>query len=610
MTCFRKLNLAIKQDIPLSAKYIITVISLLIVPTVVASLVFFVKIQSVIDQEIGRSYEQVVNQYITSVTNKIISYNDLLNSISSNGVLLEILNNQSIYGQENAVELGKKVSKEIDMLISTKPQNEIYGIMLYALDRDFPRDGKYISNIELIKEEFWYPLIENTDKPINYFSYKTDGSKTNLLSFAKQIRSYNIENLGKELGFVKLDLSPSYIFSSGGISQPVRAMGDICIVDENYNLLYNDNHSGFQVNKEHLKDIFKNDAVSGKEVIKFETTRRILVYNTIQPFNWRVIVLFPDNEVSRKVSEIISPILWLMVLLLFLMIGATLLYSRLFSQRTSRLVKKMKTVVAGNLDMENYDIIEGSDEIGTIDKSFNEMLRQLKQSIDETYLQKIQKREAELKALKMQINPHFLHNTLGSISSIAATHNCRDICAICEKLGAIFRYNMNNNPSDYVTVRQEIEHIKNYLFIQKVRFGDKIISYIDLPKGLEECATTHFILQPIVENAFQHGFAGNCVGGCIELSVYEKNDTLFIRIQDDGVGMSSEQLKALEHSMNSTEEKSSRSDGSIGMRNVNLRIKLLCGEPYGISVQSRIDFGTSVIISQPLRGYNEEENNV
>ena len=239
------------------------------------------------------------------------------------------------------------------------------------------------------------------------------------------------------------------------------------------------------------------------------------------------------------------------------------------------------------------------------------MIDELKRLINENYIQNLEKREAELNALQSQINPHFLYNTLESINSIASVYRCQEICDISQRLGEMFRYSINIGRSEFTTLDKEIEHIRNYIFIQKIRFKDKFEVYYDIPDELRYMKTLKFILQPIVENSLYHGFEGKNTKGNLEVSACIESHNLILKIKDDGKGMTDEQLDSLNDYVSDMSVKIGNNDKrSIGIRNVNARIKLAYGDSYGIIIRSRQNIGTHVIVTLPVLGYGRGDINV
>ncbi|NTV79077.1 MAG: sensor histidine kinase, partial [Clostridiales bacterium] len=162
------------------------------------------------------------------------------------------------------------------------------------------------------------------------------------------------------------------------------------------------------------------------------------------------------------------------------------------------------------------------------------------------------------------------------------------------------------NYGNYVTVEQELQHVQNYVFIQKARFGSKFEVFYNVEKDIDKKQILRFILQPIVENAIIHGVCPCTTPGTIEINIYQEKDSICLAVEDDGMGMSSEKVKELTEYINRTDNLASDRTKSIGIRNVNQRIRLTCGDEYGITIRSEQNHGSSFIIKLPMINTREE----
>ena len=233
------------------------------------------------------------------------------------------------------------------------------------------------------------------------------------------------------------------------------------------------------------------------------------------------------------------------------------------------------------------------------------MLGKLDQLIKTSYVQKLENKEAQLKNLQLQINPHFLYNTLETISSIAAVKQVFVVCDICGKLGEIFRYSLGKNYGELVPLEQEMTHIKNYMFIQKIRYGDRLQVFYNIDVDAAHVHIPRFILQPIVENAISHGLSNLTSVGTLEVSAFEKKDRLYIEMEDDGEGMVREKVAEITRFINTAKPVEGKKN--IGIRNVNQRIKLAYGEAYGITIRSAPYQGSRFTIQLPIMRKGEED---
>jgi len=276
-----------------------------------------------------------------------------------------------------------------------------------------------------------------------------------------------------------------------------------------------------------------------------------------------------------------------------------LLICRKYNVRIDTLVYKMQLVQGGSLSVPSP--AAGRDEIAMLDRIFVEMVEQLKQLIEQNLLRQLREKEAQLGALQAQINPHFLYNTLKVIDALALKGDAKNISLISQKLAEIFRYNVDQRDGWFVMLREELRHINNYLFIQRLRFGDRIQVYFDLQDGLLDVPVLKFILQPLVENCFNHAFEHSDGPGEIEISVYAEDGKLYMSVTDNGGGMDEGRIRSFEQAMESPDGLS-ETKGSIGLYNVSRRLTLAYGEGYGLTLQSHAGQGLQAKVCIPLEG--------
>jgi two-component system sensor histidine kinase YesM len=233
------------------------------------------------------------------------------------------------------------------------------------------------------------------------------------------------------------------------------------------------------------------------------------------------------------------------------------------------------------------------------------MIESIKQLIHEVYEEKIQKerlnnrqKQMEFKMLASQINPHFLFNTLETIRMKAHCNGQEEVANIVKMLAKLMRRNLEVG-NKTASMQSEIDLVKSYLEIQKFRFGDRVSYEINLLCDIGTYNVVPLLIQPIVENAFIHGLEGKEGIGKIIVNVESDKDRLIISVVDDGIGMDKEKLKYIFKRLNDLNRSSEK---SIGLSNVNQRIKLFYGDMYGLEIHSKVDEGTNVIISLPING--------
>jgi two-component system sensor histidine kinase YesM len=267
----------------------------------------------------------------------------------------------------------------------------------------------------------------------------------------------------------------------------------------------------------------------------------------------------------------------------------------------------MKEAQKGNFEQANVEIEQGN-EIGTLGSSFNIMTNKIHQLMKQNTAVQEEKRKSDLKALRSQINPHFLYNTLDSIIWMAEGEKSKDVVLMTSELAKLLRQSISND-NERIPLEKEIEYTRSYLSIQKMRYRDKLDYEIIVEDRIRKEKVINLILQPLVENAIYHGIKYKGSKGKITIKGWGEDDNIFIRVSDDGIGMDTETLnqtmkKAKERDRTDESEKS----GGVGVQNVNTRLRLYYGEKYGLHFESTLGEGTEVTIKIP-RYFREENKN-
>ncbi|AUS95992.1 hypothetical protein CDQ84_02765 [Clostridium thermosuccinogenes] len=585
-----------------SVKMIFFVIFFSALPLFTISTLLGHKMGQIIENELSQSYEQTLNQYISNINYKVDIYQTLLTNIASNSTIGEQLSYDDDTSPDDSYDTALKVSKELGMLIGSRKISELYNFMIYSYNTKNLIYGPRVSNISAIKDEKWYMEMKERGKVNDYFIYKTGNGKKEILSFTKEIVNLKGERYGEKVGFVKLDVYAQSFFSSIANFENKESM-KIYILDEAGNVIYNESNEKLPLLEDQISKLYQS--VSGLERAVVPGGKVMLVHRNISAYGWKALFIFHYGEIDKKASDINKTIITFLLLASIGILILAIMFSKKFSARMKTLLNKMEKVEEG--DMEITEEIEGKDEIGIIDTHFNKMVRKVQYLINNNYVNQLEKREAELNALQFQINPHFLYNTLESINSIAAMNKCFEICEISQKLGEMFRYSINNGRSEMIPLEEELKHIANYIYIQKIRFQDKFEVFYNIEESAKSIRVLKFILQPIIENAIVHGFKDKTETGYIEVSAYIEKNKLFIKVEDDGNGMTEDKVEALNDYINKKDDNITKAyRKSIGIRNVNMRIKLACGDEYGIKISSDPGSGTKVLYTLPIYGLEEE----
>lgn len=312
-----------------------------------------------------------------------------------------------------------------------------------------------------------------------------------------------------------------------------------------------------------------------------------------------VYVVKPYAIYDKTVNSVITVYVGYISLCTILSILITILFSSMFSRRIQSLKDKMHSVADGNFELT--DDIVGSDEIKELYEDLKKMVDSMQNLINDAYKAKIQSEnfklnqmEAEFKALASQINPHFLYNTLETIRMKAYCNNDKETANLVKKLGKFMRRCLEVKDG-MVTLESELEFTKSYLELQSARFGDRV-SYSIYCEVSGNYMVLPLIIQPIVENAFVHGIESAKSNGRISVKVVYRGRLVEIRVSDNGQGIAPDRLKEL---LEKLERNDTSSGKSIGLTNVNKRIKMYHGDEYGLSVSTEKGKGTHIIITLP-----------
>ena len=570
-----------------------------LVPTLLISIFLFYKLDRTAQAEVQDYHDQITSQYMKNIEEKLQQYRKSLEVIANNTVILSTLTDETL----NPYDKGELVSKEVNNSLLLEKQSEVRNCMIYSSVQDCKIYGRRASMMQQASREVWY-LQERAMKD-DCFSYFALKDSEPILSLVKDIEELDTEHLSRsQLGIIKLDVAMKRLFVPAATDSEENATYDVIVYTnegEDAKILYQTlKENGSEILKKYWSDTAKEETGANSEGLIDTYT---VAGQTLEDYGLNLLFLFDNQDSLEKRAEIIETILPLLLLLMIAVTGVIYWYSEDFSSRVELLVKKFRRAETGDLSVSEK--ISGTDEIAVLDQQFNRMLGKLDQLIKTSYVQKLENKEAQLKNLQLQINPHFLYNTLETISSIAAVKQVFVVCDICGKLGEIFRYSLGKDYGELVPLEQEMTHIKNYMFIQKIRYGDRLQVFYNIDVDAAHVYIPRFILQPIVENAISHGLSNLTSVGTLEVSAFEKKDRLYIEIEDDGEGMVREKVAEITRFINTAKPVEGKKN--IGIRNVNQRIKLAYGEAYGITIRSAPYQGSRFTIQLPIMRKGEED---
>ena len=417
-----------------------------------------------------------------------------------------------------------------------------------------------------------------------------------VISLSREVQSY--EN-GTFRGVILINLNMNKITEICNSFQE-KQENFICIINDKGELVYEQQNGRERFAFDEKENRQELNTALGKTKescfrLNYRGEKYLVTRTDMKTTGWTLVSMVPYKSVMAETMAISGVMILAVAITL---IVTLLLLNRILTGVVKPLKKLEKYMVQVNPDnMDQRMEILTDDEIGHLSMKFNQMMDRIRNLKEQVIEEQEDKRKYELQALQAQINPHFLYNTLDSIIWMAET-NDSNIVAMTEALAKLFRISLNKG-NEEISLERELEHVKNYLIIQSMRYADKFTYEISAEPGVERCRTIKLILQPIVENCIYHGIKKKRGTGKSSIRAYRREQNLIIEVSDDGCGMPEEICRKI---LSDEIESENISGSGIGVKNVNERIQLRFGKKYGLSYSSEEGVGTTVTYVLP---YNE-----
>ncbi len=334
----------------------------------------------------------------------------------------------------------------------------------------------------------------------------------------------------------------------------------------------------------------------------FEGERRTVIVNTISYTGWKLVGVIPDSTFTHGMINV----RYFIVMLMLLMVMTLVIIYRVVSVRISSPICRLNDSVMGYEAGGKPEIyIGGSSEIRYLGQSIQSSYEKIETLMKRSVQEQNERRKSELDALQSQINPHFLYNTLDSITWMVEGGRNDEAVFMISQLAKFFRISLSQGCT-VISIKDELQHAESYMNIQKVRYKNSFSIVFDIDPDVCSCCTVKLILQPILENAIAYGVSGMDDCGEIRVTGRIQEGSVILSVTDNGIGMSEEEVRFL-----LTDSGRVRKHGSgVGLVNVNNRIQILFGKEYGISVESEPDEGTTVSVCLPAVPYTEENRKI
>lgn len=586
MAWIRKICRTIR-DLPIQRKLIISFLLLIIFPAILIGTLSFYRSSVLIKGktqqytrdiliETGKNLEIKLEEAVR-LSFQIVSNTDLNNS-------LRMINKGNLNNQET-LYYERTIDTQLRELISTVPG--IAAILVIPDNGDiyYINPSSLSSSTMYIDEEEKH-ILEKANGSVCWFDIDPD-SRTIKLG-----RMINSPLNQEKIGYVFIYIRESLIFNTFSETGLFRS-GAFLIINESGNIIScRDKNLLGQPNPYGLPEITDPSYIEGFSTLNIDGRNYYVSYRAINGTPWRMFSYIPALEYEKEIIRLRNWIGLIILCACILSVTFSIAISNGIAKPVQDLSQKMLKIGVGDFSVSStYD---SKDEIGVLSHHFNKMVEQVKQLIRKAYEEELLKQKAELKSLRMQINPHFLYNSLESINWMARMHGLPEVGKMVKALGDLMRASIGGG--DFVTVEEEIRNINNYLTIQKFRYGDKVTAEIDIDPSIYKVTIPKLILQPIVENAIVHGIERKVGNGKITIKGRKAEGIILLQVEDDGMGMDENMIAGI-----FSENNFPREEGHthIGLQNVDRRIKMYYGDDNHITITSRPGKGTVVRISIP-----------
>ncbi|MGY4760522.1 cache domain-containing sensor histidine kinase [Paenibacillus caseinilyticus] len=580
---------------PLLHKFILVSLVLISLPLLVASTVSYLGYSASIQRNVGKYQGDAVRE----LTANIDTYMKELGLLST----LPYQQPEAMRFLASARQEGRPPSfderaalEELVKLVFTNGRVDVVGLYLYG-----ERGAAYVLRPDSAahfsapgwREESWVEAASRTGRGVYIGLHEvrsTSGAPFEVFSLARKLRSLET---GEDLGYIVLDVDIRSVRSKLD-QMSTSPYEEVALVDNQGSTVYT---KGTGLSGEPLAGY----RGAGTLNVTREGREELLTYRTSEVTGWTTVKTVPMAVLLQETESVRRSIVGIGLLCLLLGIVLSVWLSLRITRPLSRLRSVMKRVERGELGVSVP--IESRDEVGQLSQTFNLMVSRLSDLGYRLYESEIREKDSQIAALQSQINPHFLYNTLGSISMYAELGGSREVVRMTNNLSRLLRYSIGSNRHE-VPLSQELEHVNGYMAIQGIRFEERLTFITEIGEELLGFAVIRLILQPVVENCIIHGFEKGWGSGTIRLSAVRENGCMRITVADDGPGMEPIRLQELRRKI--LEAPLPDGPGGHGLVNVHRRIALRYGNRYGLTVDSGPGRGTSVSLLLPLVSMRED----
>lgn len=474
---------------------------------------------------------------------------------------------------------------------------------VYSTDSSVPQ--AYVDAVEERMGE--WSLSVGRDREFYYGGLQN--GQTAILTYLQPLYGYNNN---KEMALLAVDLNYTNLKS---------VLSNLFSDEKNgTSLIYYNNKVLFRIGKRKLDQgqkwhlMKKSDGILSDnqqtEMITLDEENMILTVRQNIQTGWKIAMFTSEQDMFQDIEQKMLRNIFLLAVISFLAFVVSSYYTRSIAAPLEHFCAAIRNMGNGKLNRIEMQDRRMTREVMNVVDNYNEMADRMNEYLNRELVYERNQRIIQSKMLKYQINPHFLYNTLNTIASMGELSDFPEIVTIAKNLSYIMQYNLRG--SSFVSLASEIEMVKSYIEIQQIRFPDTFAVQYDIAEDVKELQIIKFILQPIVENIFQHGFSKKNQDNQILIRAYREEKRLFLVVRDNGRGIEKEKIREINAKLAEerkyTDEEDTGEHQSIGIYNVNRRIRIYYGKEYGVRIAENTAQGAEMILTLGAAVEGEEQN--
>ncbi|BBH24195.1 sensor histidine kinase YesM [Paenibacillus baekrokdamisoli] len=575
---------------------------LLIVPYTTFIVVLSKESSNLIQHSIETSTAQSIDQFASHVTTLLTQMEDIGTQVMSSRITQDWV--AAELNPAQSIEERVLTKQRLREYFSSYAINNSNNITLSAFTEN--TGGLWTQDRSYLLSE-WYSQFKQNDG--RWTTAHKDGDQSDEIMTRREINSFllplvHLQSL-REIGFVKINY-PTAVLRDAIEKIRFGETGRVFLLTQDETSVLNqslaDNQAVLQAGLSQLAEQHSKET-SGVFSVKQSHLNYLIFYRKLPAQDWIIVGAVPERELYVKIDTIRQTMLFGSFILLLIIIVVAFRLSHGITKPLSAMAKAMKHVERGEFAQAILLVPHarnGHSEIGYVTRIFERMTNRLKYLIETEFETNLRRKNAEYKALLLQINPHFYNNTLEIISGLAATKREDLVMDATEALGKMMRYSLSLN-SDIVAVKEELDYMRDYLFILKLRYEDNLLVTMQEDPSANKLRIAKFILQPLIENAVKYSLEKTGISE-VSLITRVEEEKLILMVKDNGIGMTKQLMENLLSELQGGEAVAilSSEGESIGLRNVLSRCRLMYGDQFQLDLESKLGEGTIITLRLPM----------